>query len=87
MPQLGVARLAVEVLGHPVRLRSVVLIFFVLIVDTTVEVSRPFVLIWSTVLKAIALVIVIASPVHTRLVASRVDTYICVSCYQVAHVA
>lgn len=50
MSQLGVARLAVEMLRHAVGLRRAVLIVVVIIIAATVEVNRPFVLIWSTVL-------------------------------------
>lgn len=50
MPQLGVTRLAVEVLGHSARLRRAILILFVLVVETPIEIRRSFVLIWSTVL-------------------------------------
>lgn len=51
MSQLRVSRLAVEVLGHSIRrLGRAILILFVFVVKTTIEVGRSFVLIWSTML-------------------------------------
>lgn len=50
MPQLGVARLAMEVLGESVGLGRAIVILFVLVVDSAVEVRGTFMLIWPTML-------------------------------------
>lgn len=86
MSQLGIARLAVEVLGHSVRrLGRAIFIFFVLIVKTAVEVRRSFVLIRSTVLHQGS--VSVDLKLRNTDGKLRAVTYISVSCDKLAHVA